>query len=84
MVGELVSGKIVMGGKGPRRPHIPPDSLSLPHVVGLRQVVLLMRVWLLQIGMEVEKVGPDVLVRWWWPCLTARGIMSGLRIAVGA
>jgi hypothetical protein len=29
----------------------------------LRQVVLLMRVWLLEIGMEVEKVGPDVLVR---------------------
>jgi hypothetical protein len=43
-----------------------------------------MRVWLLEIGMEVEKVGPDVLVRWWRPYLTARGIVSGLRIAVEA
>ena len=84
MVGELVSGRIVVDGKGPRRLHIPPHSLSLPHVVDLRQVVLPMRVWLLETGMEVEMVGRDVLVRWWRLYLTARSIVSGLRIAVEA
>ena len=76
IVEELMSGRIVVGGKGPRHLHIPPHLLSLPHVVGFRQEVLLMRLWLLEIVMVVERGGLDVFVRWWRLSLTARNIGS--------